>query len=63
MMSSGQLDASKFTENHSVNVELESGCTCLEIMPPSQSVAEQYSNSVEGNFDIPNNGLVNVLAG
>lgn len=63
MMTVGKVDHKKFTDNYMLNIELESGCTWLEIMPIPAMGGDSLANAVDVNNEIQNNGIVNIIAG
>lgn len=62
-MATGKLDVKQFTENYLLNIELESGCTCLEVMPIPSTNGDHLVNAVDANSEVQNNGIVNIIAG
>lgn len=63
MITSGKVFTSEFTDNYMLNIELDTACTCLEIMPIPETGADSLAHAVDGNNEIQYNGMVNVIAG
>ena len=62
-MSMQKCDINSFVDNSILNVELEHGCTCMEILPTPNIGADTIVQAVEGAGQVQDNGMVNVIAG
>lgn len=63
MIVNAKVNQNLFNETNLLNIELESGCTCLAVMPIPASKGDSLANVVEVDNELLNNNMVNILAG
>lgn len=63
MMTSGKVNMQKFAEPQLLNLELDTGCTCMEVMPIPDTKGDHLANAVDGKNDVHNTNMVSILAG
>ena len=63
MIVNGKINPNLFNETNLLNIELESGCTCLAVMPIPALKGDSLANVVEVDNELLNNNMVNILAG